>query len=250
MIMLPVIVLIVVGVLLFSFVGSAVANVANGGEIVYDEETFQNYADRQYQAEFSSSKAYENNLLLVVLTNEEADGYYAIAWIGDNVKSDISNMFGNEYTEFGRAMQNSINTEYYAYSLDTGLAAVMETMTAKVQALNLESSFRSNIPDSNKPTSHLTNYTSFSLSADTVNAALTAFTEATDIPVVIVVQDMETVFGRTTALSDIVAVIVLLVIAAVAIYFIVRAVRNRKNGDNDGQNNGYDQNQYHNNSSW
>ena len=225
-----------VSLLLVSIVGSAVANVANGGTIYYDETVFQQYADDQYAAEFSSYSNYENNLLIVFLTNDEADGYYTIAWVGDNIHSDISYMFGDETTTFGRVVQGSVNREYYAYSLDSNLATVMDQMGERIEDLGLESSFRNKKTSQNPPTSHLTNHTSMSLTEETVNDALQAFTEKTDIPAVIVVDTMENVFGKTLPISDIITVILLLAMLGLGIYLIIRALKNRKNNGGNGGN--------------
>lgn len=231
MLIAPIVILVFVVIFLFVFIGSTVTSVASGGSIVYDEAKFQTYASQQYAKEFSSSSAYENNLLVVFLTNEEADGYYCIAFIGDNVKSEISNMFGNEHTAFGRAMNSSINSEYYAYSLGSNLASAMDTMTKEVKALELESSFLTDEKETGNVDSHLTNYTSLSISSETVGNALKRFTESTDIPAVIVVDTMENVFGKTLPTFDIFVLIILIVIAAVAISTIVKTVRNRDRED-------------------
>ncbi|MBQ9113018.1 MAG: hypothetical protein IJY08_05500 [Clostridia bacterium] len=236
MLMLPIIMLLIVGVVLVSLVGSAFTSVMSGGEVRYDESAFQQYADKKYAEEFSSSTQYEDNLLIVFLANEEADGYYCIAWIGDNIKSDISDMFGDEYTEFGRAVQGSV-ADYYEYSLSSNLASVMEKMTTKVSAMGLESSFRVDKAHTVVTESHVTNYTSFNVSEETVNTALRAFTAETDISTVIVVDYMENVFGKTINVVDIFIVLILLVIAGVAIYMIVKAVRDNKNGKNNNNNN-------------
>ncbi len=241
--LLPIVLILIVSVMLISIVGSAVSNVANGGSVYYDEQVFQQYADDQYAAEFSQYSNYENNLLLVFLTNEKADGYYAIAWVGDNIHSDINYMFGDETTTFGRIVQGTINREYYAYSLDSNLASIMDQMGNRIENLGLKSSFRTQIESTKPPKSHLTNHTSLSLTEETVNDALIAFTEKTDIPTVIVVDTMENVFGKTIPVGDIITVVFLLVILGVAIYLIVRTLKNRKNdggnddGNNDGNNN-------------
>lgn len=236
--LLPIILILVVGILLISMVGSAVSNVANGGSIYYDEAVFQQYADDQYAAEFSSYSNYENNLLIVFLTNEEADGYYVIAWVGDNIHTDINYMFGDETTTFGRVVQGAVNREYYAYSLDSNLASVMDQMGARIENLGLSSSFRTEKVSNNPPSSHLTNHSSLSMTEETVNDALQAFTEKTDIPAVIVVDTMENVFGKTIPVSDIITVVILLAILGVAIYLIVRALKNRKNNGGNNGNNG------------
>ena len=228
MVLLPIILLLIFGQSLFNYFGSAYNSIKNGGEIRYDEATFQAYADKQYAAEFGSSSAYEDNLLIVFLTNETADGYYTIAWVGDNIKSSITNMFGNEYTAFGRTMQSSINQTYYAYSLDSNLALVMDTMTEKITDLGLESSFYTETAHTTVPKSHVTNYTELSITEETINRALENFTEKTGIPAVIVIDTVETVFGKTVSSSDIVAIIVAIGVAVIIIYHIIRAFRKRK----------------------
>ena len=40
-------------------------------------------------------------------------------------------MFGNEYTEFGRAVKDAVSTNY-KYSLDSNIAIIMDTMTEEV----------------------------------------------------------------------------------------------------------------------
>ena len=235
----PILIIFAVIILLMGSLGelgSSFASIANGGTVVYNEAQFQDYANRQYATEFGSSSATEDNMLIVFLTNEENDGYYYIAWVGDNIRSEINNMFGNEGTPFGYAVHDSINAEYYAYSLDSNLAAVMETMTAKVKNLNLESSFRKEYSHANMTESHLTNRSSLTLNADTVNSALEEFTEETGIPVVIVVDNMEAVFGKTVPIYDVFTIIVVIALIALAIYLIVRAVKNRKNNNGDDEN--------------
>ena len=224
--MAPLILLLVVGVMLMAMVGSTLANVANGGIISYSEATFQDYANTEYYKAFGNSKATEDNILIVVLTNEESDGYYCIAWVGDNIKDSINRMFGDDTTAFGQSMIASVN-DYYAYSLDSNLAMVMNTMTEKVADLNLDSSFKKTYSHEKSPASHLVNYTDLSLTEETVNDALVEFTEETDIPVVIVVEDMETVFGKNIPAEDIMVLLVLTVLAVVAIATIVRIVKNR-----------------------
>ena len=116
---------------------------------------------------------------------------------------------------------------YYANSLDEDLAKVMRTMTRKVENLNLETSFYDKYSHENSPESHLMNYTDLAMTEKTVNDALASFTETTGIPAVIVVEDMEVVFGKTLPMESIVILIILAVLAIVAIVTIVRTVKNR-----------------------
>ena len=224
--MAPLILLMIVGVMLMAMVGSALTNVSNGGIISYSEEAFQDYANTEYYKAFGNSKATEDNILIVVLTNEESDGYYCIAWVGDKIKDSINRMFGDETTAFGQSIIASVN-DYYAYSLDSNLAMVMTTMTEKVADLGLDTSFKKIYSHEKSPASHLVNYTELSMTEETVNDALVAFTEETDIPVVIVVEDMEAVFGKNIPAEDMFILLILVVLAVVAIVAIVRTVKNR-----------------------
>ncbi len=237
--MLPIIILLLVSVILFATISSAFGNVFSGGTIDYSEQEIQGYADRRYAEIFSgNAAAYEDNLLIVVLTNEEADGYYSIAWIGDNVRTEISDMFGAEGTVFYNVMRSSINEEYFAYSLDSNLASVMDKMGDHVQSKGLESSHRKAYSHETSPVSKIYNYTSLSLTDATVNAALEEFTEKTNIPAAIVVDTTENAFGRNLSFADIVTVIVCLGLMVFAIVMIVKAVKNRKKGNGGGGNHG------------
>ena len=237
----PILILVVVGVLMFGMIGSALTNVANGGIISYDERTFEDFANREYYKAFGNSNATEDNILIVFLTNEETDGYYCIAWVGDNVDHNINRMFGDDTTAFGQAMMASVN-DFYAYSLDSNLAMAMGVMTDKVTSLGLDSSFNKEYSHDKSPASHLVNYTELSLTEETVNDALTSFTGETDIPVVIVVEDMEDVFGKNLPMGDIIVLVVLAGLGVAAIVVIVRTVKNRKkfgggNPEDDDRNN-------------
>ena len=231
--MLPVVILLLCSLMLFGIVGNAIRNVADGGIISYNEKVFQEYTDMQYQEAFGDSSATEDNLMIVFLANEDADHYYAIAWIGDNVCDEINLMFGAEGTEFYYAMTSNVDEEYYAYSIDKDLAMTVNRMTEKVKALGLESSFEYQKDHSNMTASHVVNRSELSITEETVNTALEEFTKETDIPVVLVVDTMENVFGKTLPTSTILTLIVLAVVIIAAIVSIFKAIRNRKK-DDDG----------------
>ena len=175
-----------------------------GEEDIYNEATMQDYANDKYMQYFGSSTAVEDNILLVFLTNEDCDGYYTIAWVGDNVKDDINNMFG-EYTEYGEALYNNVD-EYFAYSFDSDLADVIETMTQHITALNLDSSFYWESDRSNLADSKFVNLTTMDLTTEIVHRAITDFTDKTGIPMVIVVDSAEEVFGVVTTTDNTVTV--------------------------------------------
>lgn len=226
----PIIILIFATTLLTSAFGSFY-RVSQGGVIGYNETKMQRYANEQYAKEFGDSSAYEDNILIVFLVNEECDGYNTIAWVGDNIAYDINYMFGDEYTEFGVKMLQNI-PDYYEFSLSSNLASVANGMANKIERLNT-SSFISETDQSLMTESHLTNLSNISLNDNTVNAALLDFTERTEIPIVIVVDDIEDVFDRTLSGADIFTVIISLVIGGFGVYLAVKAIKSYKQGKKD-----------------
>ena len=235
----PIVMLMFVIMMLVGSLGSAFSNVLSGGKISYDEPEMENYANIQYAKEFGNSSAYEDNILIVFLTDEEAEGYYTIAWVGYNIANEINGMFGNEYTEFGVQMLAEI-PDYHQYSLSRNLATVIDNMTKKITRLGLDSSFIENSDKSEMTKSHLTNHSNLEMSEETVNRALDDFTEATDIPIVIVVDDIDNVFDKTIGVGDILTVVIALGIGGYAIYLIIKTVKqNKKNdeSDEDAKNN-------------
>lgn len=171
-----------------------VSEVIVGDYVMYDEGVMQDYANDKYKESFGDYENYENNILLVFLTNEACDGYYTIAWVGDNVSYEINEMFG-EYTEYGQALSRYINQSYYAYSLDTDLTAVIKEMTGNITELGLDSSFNSEVGSYEMPSSRLDNATALEMNTELVDDALADFTEKTGIPCAIVVDSAESVFG-------------------------------------------------------
>lgn len=236
--MAPIILLLVVGVLMFAMIGSALTNVANGGVISYNEETFQEYADNEYNKAFGNSDATEDNILIVVLVNEETQGYYYLPWGGSNIVDEVGDLFATG-RDFDQSMKGTIQN-YYKNSLDEDLAKVMRTMTRKAGNLHLETSFYDEYSHENSPESHLINNTELELTEKTVNDALASFTETTDIPVVIVVEDMEDVFGKNLPMGDIIVLVVLSALAIGAIVVIVRTVKKRKDFEGDRDNDSRD----------
>ena len=114
------------------------------GEGDYSESLFQSYTNDKYQEIYGETTCYEDNILVVFLTTDANDGYYTIAWVGDNINYQITDMFGNEQTELGDAMSTSIS-DYHGYSLGSNLAQVVDKMTDNVTQLDLDSPYKSYI---------------------------------------------------------------------------------------------------------
>lgn len=217
----PVILIVMAAVLLFGTLGMGFSTLVNGGELRYSEERFQDYTDQEYSKAFGANRsAYEDNLLITVLTGDDYAEYYYIAWVGDNIRTDINNLFGNEQTAFGRAMMQSVSGNY-KYSLDSNLAQVMETMGDQIAQLDGDSSFKKDSAGSHAE-SRLINYTELAMTEETVNSALEEFTANTGIPVVIVVQSMDQVFEKCLDTASVLALILSVVLIAAAVVLLVR----------------------------
>ncbi len=229
----PFIFIILAAVILFTAVFGAVGSIAEGGITEYQEKDFQAYADAEYAKAFSKSTAYEDNILIVFLTNEDADGYYSIAWVGDHIENDINYLFGGERSVFGVAMQQSINTAGYWYSLDSNLAMAVDTMADFVEEEGLTDSFTCN-ENHIQVDSKLINYGEYDISEEIVNSALADFTERTGITMSIVVNDVGEVFS-TNYSRMIWGIILVVVLLGLAVLFVVKGIRNRRGRyDRDG----------------
>lgn len=204
----------------------------------YSEERFQDYANTQYEAAFGSSSAYEDNLLITLLVDEDYANFYYIAWVGDHIDYEINGLLGNNDTALGMAMLDCVSETNYKYSLDSDLARVMDTMAAEIQSLGLSGSFTCS-EDHVQVESQLKNFSHLEMTDATVNDALTAFTEATGIPVVIVVEDMDAVFGESSEPAQtqteptgglnvsIIVMSVMGVVLVAALVIAVKAIRRR-----------------------
>ncbi len=224
------------GMILFPviLIFSLLLSMCNGADIQihnsYDEEVFQDYANAQYEALFGETSAYEDNLMLVVLTSEEYSDFYYIAWVGDHIAPEINYLMGGNDTELGWAMNSCINATNYKYSLDANLAQVMQEMTKHIQDLGLSSSFSCDEQHNQAP-SCLVNHSSVEMTEETVNDALTAFTYATGITAVIVVEDMTAVFGAEEISTDGVGAPVIILVLAVVVIVVVLVLKNQKKDD-------------------
>ena len=194
LLLLPVFIILFAGILVFASISSLISAIANGGVVQYDEQKLQTYADEQYYAAFSEyQETYEDNLLIVFTTTDEADGYYTIVWAGDNITNDINTMFGSN-SKYALSLNKNINTTDYTYALDKNLAMVIDDMAkyASVYDSYIEPS-----EGLKTPSKVINNDEDLSFTAETVQKSLDKFTEKTEIPIVLIIEDEEDVFGKT-----------------------------------------------------
>ena len=137
-------------------------------------------------------------------------------------------MFGDDTTEFGRAMLSSIS-DYYKYSIDSNLASVISTMKNEIVKLQ-EPSFINPNKTPEAPRSQLINHTDLPMTKETVEDELTNFTTVTGIPIVVVVDTVENIYGKGLTGTDIAVIVMCLVFIGIAVFLIIKAIKNRRNG--------------------
>ena len=228
-----VIIFIFVAIFMFiSFIVSTVQTVANGGEILYDEETLQDYANSHYQENFAQTSAPEDNILIVFLTTEENDGYDCIAFVGDNLNQSINYSFGGYGSGLADSMEEHITVAGYKYNLGKNLANVIIDMEAETKAnIRYSSTGAFILPSdhSNMAESKVINKTDLTISTY-LDSALKSFTESTDIPIVVVIDDVEDVYGKTMPTGSIVIIVILGILIIGGIVFLVTSILRKKGG--------------------
>lgn len=231
----PIICFVLAIFLMIGLIGGGLTTLFRGGNVVYSENKMQDYANRQYATIYDPSSAtYEDNILIVFLTNEDGQSYYCIGWVGDNLKSQVSDLFGDEYTALGSAMQSSINTSSYRYSLGSNLAQMTEMMETSVKNQNLETVYRVQKAESHEAGKVYNRSNSdLQINTEIIDAALKNFTDSTDISMSIVVADAKDVFGKSLNAAAILALLVCIALIVYAVVAIVRYVKRREEKRDD-----------------
>ena len=224
----PVICLGVAFIMLIAMIGGSFGAVAEGGALSYNEKTFQDFAYREYYKAFSETDEYEENILLVFLTTEEGIEYYYIGFVGNDLNDDVKELFGNEYTELGMAIETSVNQSGYWYSLDSNLSSVIGKMASKVE--KIQGLIASEDQSTDYPYSKTVNYTDFNVNAKTIDKALLDFSSRTGIDIALVVEDAEDVF-ETDYSSMIIGILVILAFGGVGVFLIVKGVNAYRDRD-------------------
>ncbi len=227
-ILLPIVLIIIVISLIstiFGSVGNSFNNIKNGGSIIVDYDVMESYACEQYDIEFADAVYPGDNILILFLVDEECEGFQTIAIVGSNVDTKIDKMFGNETTEFGRAMLGNIKESGYRNSLSKNLAAVVDEMAGKIANLSLSQSFVDDMGSPGDYNSHVVNKSNVAVSDVTINRALADFTNETDIPITIVIDDYEDVFEKSYSGTDYFVIILAIGLGGLAIYMFIRAFK-------------------------
>ena len=211
------------------------------GSYIYNENALQDYANEQYNAIFGSSDAYEDNILLVILAEDDEYYDYAyIAWVGDHIDMKITDMFGNEYKKFGYSVNAHLGVSSYKYSIGKNIAQIVKDMEGEVTSAGLSSSFYCNEQRTLPPVQFVNN-TEMDISLEMIQGSVSSFTENTGIPMAVVVEDMGDVFRKTGGFASILPVIIVALVIVLVVVSLVKKNGKNKNDPNgtNSQNGGY-----------
>lgn len=215
-------------------VGSSISNVANGGHFVTEDSVMEDYAMKQYDVQFADSKEYENNILIVFLTDEKGEEYYTMAIVGFNVSSKVNDMFGNEYTDYGRALMNNLNPGF-KNTLSRNLRDTVDDLRETIEYRGYDSFVDGSYAEPRDyRLSVVANHSTLTVSEETINKSLQDFTKSTGIPISIVIDDMSDVFDKSFNTGDILTIIFAAALLGVSVYFIIRAVKDNKSASDGG----------------
>lgn len=231
-ILLPIIIIVLGVIFLVVNLVSTIGIIAQGGEIVYDDEVFQDYAYNAYYSHFSEKTTSEDGIMILFVNYEDNQELAYVCFAGDNVNNRINNLFGSD-SEFGRVLESTVNADNYKYSLSKDLAKVMDHMTTEVVELNLSSSFVKEHDMSDAPGATLIDKSGLNLNEETIKDSLVNFQNETGIPVLLVVDDAESVFGKTMPIANIVMAVITLGVIIFGICFLVSKIRRRNMINND-----------------
>lgn len=182
-------------------------------KIVYDEEKFQNYAEKKYEEIFVDMPQFENNILIVFTVYDGYDGYDCIAYGGDNLNKIIASYFDNNF----KADVKSAVSKHYEKTLGKNLTQVIDKITNSTLQLTDEDFY------TDTSCSRVFNYSAFSFDESIVNEALIKFTQKTGIKCAIVIDEGLDVFGidrgvHPLVFAMLIIVIVLIIIITVMIF--------------------------------
>ena len=232
LIMLPVIIVFIVVALAVGFVGNAFTNIKNGGSVNYDFEEMQDYCYQEYTELFGES---EDCILIVFVTNEANDAYEHESLMGTNLPLATQNKWKSNYSS---VMDSKVDT-LYKNSLFSDLTMVVKTM----QSVLLNSSNDYPIDSGERAEgidSKVVNKSELDLPFASLEAQLEEFSEATGIPIAVVVDDAVDVFGLDSIAKDIIVIFVFFGLIILAIVLIIRAIRNKRNGGGGNGGDPYD----------
>ncbi len=232
----PILTIVLALAIIVSSLVSGIGAAVKGGNIVYSDTTFQSHSLSQYLSEFAGDdlnpNAKEDNILIVFLIDEENGASFNCTTIlGENLKPGILELFAaNKDSAFGKELLENVKEEEKFENLGPKFATIIAAMQKSVLDLDHKTSFNTELEgDKPRAESHVTNKVEkTAIATEELETALTAFTEATEIPIVVYFNTTEAVFGRTFPTGDFIMAALGLAVVAYGIYSMIKNIREAK----------------------
>ncbi len=242
---LPIIILVLAGIFLISSILSLVSVIAQGGVVEFNLQKFKDYSYAEYTAAFSdeSPEDYEYNLLLVFSTREGYDEYYTIAQVGNYLIDDVHYAF-EENGPYHASIERSLQAENYNESLDRDLYSIITALTSTVKSYG-DPYLRQRPKTPTVPESKVIEKDeNLEFTGEMTKEAVAKFTEETGIPLVLVIEDEEDIFGKGVPAHIIISGVISLGISVFCIVWIVKSAKAKKQAKKEAENkqNGTDYN--------
>lgn len=244
--LLPLILIIIAIIVFFSVVMGAVGAVGEGGVVEYDYDKHSAYMDEQYAAAFdSTSSHYEQNIVISFLINDDCNDYYVATWAGSYLAPAIDGMLrcDGSYPRsvIEQACVDNISNSNFKGSFVYEVSRVVDTLTERIVALGLDSSFEYNTDYMADASASAAKNNTEAANDSALTEAVQNFTAQTGIGLLVTVDTMAAVLGADYS-AMILGIVIIVVLVGLAAFFIVRSVMNyrkrKEASDGGGYNNG------------
>ena len=220
-------------ILIISAVFFGIFGYQNSKTFRYEEDVFRNYALDQYYDIYGTNSEDEIVFVFLSTQNPTVDGYYQISMVGDNIKYNVSDMFGDNTTVFGKALDSGLPKDYN-YSLLNAFRKALDVTATKIEELN---SIFYTEPKTVDTPKIVNNVDYNNLDTASLKTALEEFASRTKISLSIVITDASLVFKKGGNVMMLIIGIVLVIMAIFSCYPIIRRIKKNNQSNSDSLRN-------------
>ena len=163
------------------------------GPEVYSESKLETFCQQQYDAAFSETESYEDNVLLTIVVYEDRSDYSYMAWVGDHIKEETFAYLRGDGSRLDRILESSIQFDY-THSLASDLSHALRELAEEIDRATEYGSYTCTEGHEDNPSCFL-NYSQMELNEKLLSATIADLRERTGIPFVLVVEDAKDIFG-------------------------------------------------------
>lgn len=204
-----------------------------------NENDFEHWTEDLYDLNFKATSNYEDYILVSLLIDEEDYyEYYYCVWIGDHVSNDVAELFGDEDSIIGQALDENIAYNY-KYSLSSDLCDAIRYIYNEYDSNS--SGLTCNDEQNSIRPSMLIDNTSLELDVDIVSASLFLLEMSTGVRMILNVSsisDFEKVYSSSRFDIDdfmpfIIFGAILLIFIIIIIVSTIKKVNKKKKSENN-----------------